>query len=69
MKWKDKELTSKVKELAGKRVELERMTEEIDDLKDQLNNIKNNAKTFTIVSVLEDRLKMVEYVEKNKVDS
>ncbi|CAH1423219.1 unnamed protein product [Lactuca virosa] len=37
--------------------------------KDQLDDIDNKAKTFTIVSVLEARLRMVEDVEKNRVNS
>ncbi|CAH1430392.1 unnamed protein product [Lactuca virosa] len=41
----------------------------VDDLKDQLDNIESNTNTFTTISILEARLKMVEDVEKNRVDS
>ncbi|CAH1448377.1 unnamed protein product [Lactuca virosa] len=45
------------------------MTKEGDELKDQMDDIENKAKTLTMVSILEARLKMVEDVQKNRVDS
>ncbi|CAH1433056.1 unnamed protein product [Lactuca virosa] len=73
LKKKGKEFALKLKELttkdATRKEELERAMEERDELKKQMNDIENKTNKSTNMFVLEARLKMVEDVQDNKIDS